>query len=124
RISQLLEETALLKEQLKTFKGQQLKGLAEELSKRAEKSILMEVVEVDPSDLGDLAEELIRTLQSGLVALAMQLAGRVQMGIRVSPDLVKKGISAGAIVKEISPLIGGSGGGRPDMAQAGGKTPE
>lgn len=124
RISQLLEETTQLKEQLKTFKGQQLKGLSEKLVKKAENSILMEVVDVDPSDLGELAEEIMRQMQSGIVALAVQLPGRVQIAIRVSPDFVKKGISAGAIVKEISPLIGGSGGGRPDMAQAGGKNPE
>lgn len=124
RISQLLEETVELKEQLKTFKGQQLKHLSEELVKKAKHSVLTAIVEIDPSDLGDLAEEVMRNMQSGIVALAIQLPGRVQIAIRVSPDFVKKGILAGAIVKEISPMIGGSGGGRPDMAQAGGKNPE
>jgi len=42
----------------------------------------------------------------------------------VTDDLIKKGIKAGDIVKEIAPIIDGGGGGRPQMAQAGGKNPE
>jgi alanyl-tRNA synthetase len=42
----------------------------------------------------------------------------------VTDDLVKKGLKAGDIVKQIAPLIDGGGGGRPQMAQAGGKNPE
>ena len=92
--------------------------------KKVEKSLLTSIVTVEPSDLGELAEEVMSKMQSGIIALAVRLPGRAQIAIRVSPDYVQKGVSAGALIKEISPLIGGSGGGRPDMAQAGGKNPE
>jgi alanyl-tRNA synthetase len=42
----------------------------------------------------------------------------------VSKDLVKRGVNAGNIIKEMAKIAGGGGGGRPDMAQAGGKNPE
>jgi len=47
--------------------------------------------------------------------------GKVMLLAGVTDDLIKKGVKAGDIVKEIAPIVGGGGGGRPDMAQAGGK---
>jgi len=47
--------------------------------------------------------------------------GKVAVLAALSPDLVKKGLKAGDVVKQVAPLIGGGGGGKPDMAQAGGK---
>ncbi|MBA7484853.1 Alanine--tRNA ligase [subsurface metagenome] len=44
--------------------------------------------------------------------------------VGVTDDLVKKGLKAGEVVKEIAPIIDGGGGGRPQMAQAGGQKPE
>ena len=63
-------------------------------------------------------------IQSGIVVLATVEDGqRVSLISAVTKDLVGK-YHAGNIIKEIAGLIGGSGGGRPDMAQAGGKFPE
>ncbi|MBR0093235.1 MAG: hypothetical protein IJP92_16230, partial [Lachnospiraceae bacterium] len=49
--------------------------------------------------------------------------GKVNLVVMATEDAVKKGAHAGNLVKEIAPLIGGGGGGRPNMAQAGGKNP-
>ena len=49
--------------------------------------------------------------------------GKVQIVVAVTPDLTAR-VKAGQIVKEIAPIVGGGGGGRPDFAEAGGKQPE
>ncbi len=62
-------------------------------------------------------------LGSILVVLGSKEKDRVNLLISATKDLVKKNISAGSIIKAIAPIVGGGGGGRPDMAQAGGKIP-
>ena len=61
---------------------------------------------------------------SCVIALSSAEQGRVFLVVAVSPDLCAKGLDAGALVREISGSIGGSGGGRKDFAQAGGTKPE
>lgn len=56
--------------------------------------------------------------------LATKTSERCQLLVRVSRDLVQKGIQAGNLIKEIAPFIEGSGGGKGESAQAGGKRPE
>ncbi|MGH2638899.1 MAG: DHHA1 domain-containing protein, partial [Rhabdochlamydiaceae bacterium] len=85
---------------------------------------LSAVVTVESEELTPLAEEIATHLKSGVIVLALKMPDRCQVLVKLTPDLVKKGWNAGAIVKETAPLIGGSGGGRPEMAQAGGKSPE
>jgi alanyl-tRNA synthetase len=53
----------------------------------------------------------------------MEGAGTASIIAALTPDLVKKGLKAGDVVKQVAPIIGGGGGGKPDMAQAGGKEP-
>jgi alanyl-tRNA synthetase len=62
-------------------------------------------------------------LGSGIAALGAVADGKVTLIVRVSKDLTSK-YHAGNILKEISPIVGGTGGGRPDMAQGGGSKPE
>ncbi len=124
RIGQLIEEIAHLKEQLKGLKSGHLKQMSEALAKKAEHGLLTAIVDVDPADLGELIDEVLKKMGSGVVALSVKMPDRVQLAIKVSSDRVQKGASAGALIKQVSPLIGGSGGGRPEMAQAGGKNPE
>ena len=77
---------------------------------------------LDKAALGQLADTLKNTLQSGVVVLASENEGRVSIVVSVTKDLVPR-VHAGNIVKKIAPLVGGGGGGRPDFAEAGGKNP-
>lgn len=86
--------------------------------------IKSEVLDIEPNDLRDLTEKVLDKLVSGVVVLGTKRDGKVNFSIMVSKDLIKKGIAAGNMIKEIAKIAGGGGGGRPDMAQAGGRNPE
>ena len=58
------------------------------------------------------------------VLLAAAVEGRVQLVAGLSKDLVERGLHAGNWLKQVAPIVGGGGGGRPDLAQAGGKSTE
>ena len=77
----------------------------------------------DGDTLRTLADEALNKLKSGVVILAGTDSGKVSLAVRVSKDLVARGVHAGNIVKTAAPIVGGGGGGRPDAAQAGGKDP-
>jgi alanyl-tRNA synthetase len=81
------------------------------------------VANLDKDALRGLADSLKARIKSGVVVLASANDGKVQIVVAVTPDLTAR-IKAGAIVKEIAPIVGGGGGGRPDFAEAGGKQPE
>jgi alanyl-tRNA synthetase len=81
------------------------------------------VADLDKDALRGLADSLKARITSGVVVLAAANDGKVQIVVAVTPDLTGR-IKAGAIVKEIAPIVGGGGGGRPDFAEAGGKLPE
>lgn len=125
KIQLLLEENKTLLNQIKQLRKEQLKGTIENClaSKQMIHSIAFVAEEIDiPADeLGGCAEEILSKLQSGVVALGVKTDGRCQIAIAVSDDLVKKNIHAQTLVKEISPLIQGGGGGKQHLAQAGGK---
>ncbi|MEP7308179.1 MAG: alanine--tRNA ligase [Acidobacteriota bacterium] len=78
---------------------------------------------LDKDALRGLADSLKSQIKSGVVVLASENGGKVQIVVAVTADLTAR-IKAGQIVKEIAPLVGGGGGGRPDFAEAGGKQPE
>jgi alanyl-tRNA synthetase len=75
----------------------------------------------DADTLRTVADELIGRLKSGVVILAGSGGGKVALAVKVSKDLVGKGLHAGELVKAAARIVGGGGGGRPDFAQAGGK---
>ena len=77
----------------------------------------------DGDTLRTLADEALNKLKSGVVILGGTDSGKVSLAVRVSKDLVARGVHAGNIVKTAAPIVGGGGGGRPDAAQAGGKDP-
>lgn len=74
--------------------------------------------------LRELADMVISKIESGVVVLGCVSDGKVNLVVKASKDVVKKGIHSGKIIKEAAAVVGGGGGGRPDMAQAGGKNAE
>ena len=119
---------ALQKELDETRKAQSL-GYVDELLKKKEEIhgvqlVRGEVQNVEAGDLRDLTEKVLDKLQSGIVVLAAKGEGKVNFSVMISKDRVKDGYHAGKLIKEIAAIAGGGGGGRPDMAQAGGKKPE
>ena len=72
----------------------------------------------------DEADRLRDTLGSGVVVLGSREGGAVKLVVTVSKDLAGKRVHAGNLIREIAGMVGGGGGGRPDMAQAGGKNPD
>ncbi len=58
------------------------------------------------------------------VLLATAAEGKVHLAAGLTPDLIASGLHAGNWLKEVAPVVGGGGGGRPDLAQAGGKNPD
>jgi alanyl-tRNA synthetase len=78
---------------------------------------------VDNAVLRELAEQTTAKMTSGVVVLALASEGKVSLVGAVSRDLQNK-LHAGNIIKKVASLVGGSGGGRPDFAQAGGKNVE
>lgn len=78
---------------------------------------------VDADALRTLADDVLNRLKSGVVILGGANDGKVSLAVKVSKDLVERGLHAGNIIKEAAKVAGGGGGGRPDFAQAGGKDP-
>jgi alanyl-tRNA synthetase len=78
----------------------------------------------DSNGLRTMMDDLKQKLGSGIIVLATTGDDKVTIIAGVTKDLVEKGYHAGKLVKEVASRCGGGGGGRPDMAQAGGKHPE
>ena len=78
---------------------------------------------VDMNGLRELGDQLKEKLGEGVVVLASDLDGKVNLIAMVTEEVMKKGAHAGNLIKGIAALVGGGGGGRPNMAQAGGKNP-
>jgi len=86
--------------------------------------VVAQVVQgVDAKSLGAVADRLIQR-GVGVAALGTTHDGKVALVVKVAPEWVQKGIHAGNLIRQIAQAVGGSGGGRPDFAQAGGKHPE
>ena len=78
---------------------------------------------VDMNELRNLGDDLKAKLGSGVIVLASVNEGKVNLMVAATDDVVAKGAHAGNIIKAAAPKVGGGGGGRPNMAQAGGKNP-
>jgi alanyl-tRNA synthetase len=114
----------------------EVENLRRELAKQASGDLLSSVREIrgvsvlsaelsgDANTLRDQADSLRKKLGSGVVVLGSRENGNVILVAAATKDLVSKGIHAGNIVREVAKIVGGGGGGRPDMAQAGGRNPD
>jgi alanyl-tRNA synthetase len=77
---------------------------------------------MDAKDLRDFGDKLRDKLGSGILALGSVLDDKVSLIVMVSKDLTQR-FHAGKMIKEMAPILGGTGGGKADLAQSGGKDP-
>lgn len=86
--------------------------------------VIGKIVEgLDGNGMRQLSDTMLARLKSGVVVIGRQEDGKAGIIVRVSDDLTAK-VKAGNVIKEIVPIVGGKGGGRPDMAEGGGSQPE
>ena len=88
------------------------------------KLLAAQVEGVDMNGLRDLGDDLKNKLGEGVVVLASAKDGKVSLMAMATDGAMKAGAHAGNLIKGIAAIVGGGGGGRPNMAQAGGKNPE
>ena len=127
RLEKLLSRQHELEKQLDQLQGQlagsQSDALASQVRQTNGVNVIASRVEgVDQKALREMADTLRDKHQPAVVVLGARNGAKVSLLAAVSKDLVQQ-YHAGKIIKEIAPLVGGGGGGRPDFAQAGGKDP-
>jgi len=128
RVRILLEENRKLNKEVEKWKAAAAAGNIAELLDSAQDVAGVKLVtgSVDGQDgkgLKTLLEKLRDKIGSGVIVLGSIADDKVSLGVCVTNDLTGR-IKAGDIVKLVAPIVGGGGGGKPDMAQAGGKMPE
>jgi alanyl-tRNA synthetase len=87
------------------------------------KVLAREASGLDAAGMRQLSDTLLARIKSGVVILGRNSKGKVSLIVRTSPDLLKR-VPAGQVIKELAPMVGGRGGGKPDMAEGGGSQPE
>ncbi len=128
KVQMLLRTQKELEARIQEYKQKERRALAKQLLRdHAELSgaIPFLIHEIAPGveDSALLAEEVLAEMRSGVAAFGSATENECRILIAVSSDLVQKGIHASTLIKEVSPLIGGGGGGKNNLAQAGGKNP-
>ncbi|MBN1365422.1 MAG: alanine--tRNA ligase [Syntrophaceae bacterium] len=128
RAEKILKEKRDLEKEIENLKGKlAAKDSGDLISQTKEiygiKVLAAEVNITDVKTLRDFGDKLRDKLGSGIILLGSKAGDKVMLLCMVTKDLAGK-YHAGNIIKELAPLVGGSGGGRPDMAQAGGTQPE
>jgi alanyl-tRNA synthetase len=128
RVRRLLERERELEREIERVRGQLRRGTqADPMSTLREvggvKVVAAEVAEASPKELRGLVDEIKQKLGSGVVLLGAQGDGKVALALGVTRDLTER-FQAGTLVKKLASKVAGSGGGRPDFAQAGGTRAE
>ena len=126
KIKTILDENKSLEKQIDKLKSNLTLSKIDDIIKDVEKIDGIDVIykkidDLDGNNLRQLGDQLRDKLSSVLVVLGSEKDGKVSLIAMATKDLVEKGIHAGNIIKEVAKVTGGGGGGRPDMAQAGGK---
>ena len=129
RVKALQNELRDAKKQLETQTSQSVAGLAEELFDQAEEvggvKIIAQATDVTNRDtLREFIDRLRSKGRSVAILLGSASDGKVSLTAAVSKDLVARGLSASDCVRAAAKIVGGGGGGRPDLAEAGGKFAE
>ncbi|MBE0428332.1 MAG: alanine--tRNA ligase [Thermoleophilia bacterium] len=134
-VGRLPQALAGMEEELKQLRSAALEAgagriedLSREMAGQAEEQngirVLVAKAGVDSGQLMELADRLAEELQPAAVVLASVAGGKVALVAKFSDQAVEKGARAGDLIKEIAPVVGGKGGGRPNLARGGGANPD
>ena len=128
KISHMMSENKALHSEVESLKSRLAQDAMGDVMDQVQevkgvKLLAAEVEGVDMNGLRDLGDQLKEKLGEGVVVLASGNDGRVSLMVTATEGAMKQGAHAGNLVKAIAGLVGGGGGGRPNMAQAGGKNP-
>ncbi len=124
RVSRLLEQQRELERELEKTRAQMRRGGSADPMQHVRevggvKVLVTEIEDANPKELRTLVDELKQRLGSGVVLLGVRDSGKAALALGVTKDLVGR-FRAGDLIRELARTIGGTGGGRPDFAQAGG----
>ena len=129
KVEHLLAELKALQSENESLKSKAAKdALGDVMNQVVEvngmKVLATKVDGVDMNGLRELGDQLKEKIGEGIVVIASNVDGKVNLMATATDGAMKAGAHAGNLIKEIAKLVGGGGGGRPNMAQAGGKNPE
>ena len=128
RITALQEEVKTLSKENDKLKAKIAKAAAGDVTSEAEdvngiRVLVKALSGVDMNGMRDLGDEAKQKLGEAVILYATENDGKVNLMATATEGAIKKGAHAGNLIKEVASLVGGGGGGRPNMAQAGGKNP-
>ncbi|MCI8337083.1 MAG: alanine--tRNA ligase [Lachnospiraceae bacterium] len=128
KIASLQEEIKALQGENEKLKARLAKDAVGDVDSRVQefsgvKLLAMDVQDVDMNGLRGLGDQMKEKIGQGVVVLASATDGKVTLLAMATEEAIGKGAHAGNMIKEIASCVGGGGGGRPNMAQAGGKNP-
>lgn len=128
QIKKLQEELKALRSENESLKSKEAQAALGDVSDQVEevngvKLLCAALKGVDMNGLRDLGDQMKQKIGEGVVVLISEADGKVNLVTMATDGAMAKGAHAGNLVKAIAPKVGGGGGGRPNMAQAGGKNP-
>lgn len=128
RLNSLMKEMKALSSEVESLKAKAAQGalgdvMGSVVTIKDVKLLATKLSGVDMNALRDLGDQLKSKLGEGVVVLASDTDGKVNLMVTATDEAMKKGAHAGNLIKAIASTVGGGGGGRPNMAQAGGKNP-
>lgn len=129
KVSANLNELKEKEKEISSLKSKLIKGVEDEILKETKelkgtKFVTYSLENIDGNALRDIGDKVKNKLGEGVIVLASTKDEKVNFVAMATKDAVANGAHAGKIIKEVAKVAGGGGGGRPDMAQAGGKMPE
>ena len=129
KLNSLLAEHKSLKSELESTKSKMAQSavgdvLNQVVEVKGVNLLTVKLEDVDMNKLRELGDSLKEKLGEGVIVLASKVGGKVNLVAMATDGAMAKGAHAGNLIKGIAALVGGGGGGRPNMAQAGGKNPE
>jgi len=128
RVASVVEELKDARKELDSLKKEAMGSELGDIMATAKaigdvKLVTREFKDYNIADLRNLSDDIKKDNKSVVMVFATVNDGKVTMLVSVSDDLLEKGYHAGNLIKKIAPAVGGGGGGKADMAQAGGKNP-